>query len=253
MFPSDARAQGALDSLSSPRQHQRDGLRSPHKPLFVFCPLGRLAATGTSALPWSDAEQQLPICSRSSGPSRRQAAHRTPPTRSPGCADAVWTPLEASFEEPLEDRPELRDRRPGAGDMGIQEQRQRSHLRPAAVIETRDRQCAFCGFAGAAGGAVVGIEAAHVRWVKLGGPHELDDGRLLCSLHHTLFDRGMLRLDEEMRLVVSQRFSARTPIGRSIDDLHGHRLQPRRGTPPPAEQHMTWRREQVVQGLALVG
>jgi putative restriction endonuclease len=87
----------------------------------------------------------------------------------------------------------------------------------------------------------------------LGGPDDLDNGLALCSLHHKLFDRGVLGLDEELRLVVSQRFSARTSTGRATYDLHGHQLQPRRGTPLPAEQHVAWHRKQVFQGLALVG
>ena len=71
------------------------------------------------------------------------------------------------------------------------------------VIEAWDRQCAFCGFDGAAGGGVVGIEAAHVRWFKLGGPDDLDNGLALCSLHHKLFDRGALGLDANYHVQVS--------------------------------------------------
>lgn len=49
-----------LARLSSLRQHRRrDGQRSPHKPLLVLLVLGRLAATGSSALPWTEAEPML--------------------------------------------------------------------------------------------------------------------------------------------------------------------------------------------------
>ena len=43
---------------------------------------------------------------------------------------------------------------------------------------------------------------------------------------HRLFDRGMLGLDDDLAVVVSQRFSARTPQGRALYDLHGRRLRP---------------------------
>jgi putative restriction endonuclease len=132
-------------------------------------------------------------------------------------------------------------------------QRRRSSTWPAAIIEAWDRQCAFCGFDGAAGGGVVGIEAAHVRWFKLGGPDELDNGLALCSLHHKLFDRGMLGLDNDHAVVVSRRFSARTPHGRAVYDLHGQRLRPRPGTLLPAPEHVRWHTEQVFQGRSLVG
>ena len=304
MSPGDAVAKQVLDQLSALRQHQQDGRRSPHKPLLVLLALGRLAAEGTSALAWSEAELRLADLLEEFGPtsktSRAQSA-AYPFTRLR--ADSVWTldrdvpmdnvgplrqgvtgRLEAWLEEALKKRPELLDEaarvlveshfpptvgpdvlvavgldpalldRPSAErDRGSQEQRQRSRVWPAAVIEAWDRQCAFCGFDGAAGGSVVGIEAAHVRWFTLGGPDELDNGLALCSLHHKLFDRGMLGLDDELSVVVSQRFSARTAAGRSLYDLHGHRLRPRRGTPLPAEQHVAWHREQVFQGQALAG
>ena len=103
-----------------------------------------------------------------------------------------------------------------------------------------------------AGGAPVGLEAAHIQWFALDGSDTLDNGLALCSLHHKLFDRGLLGLDGDVTVVVSQRFSARTPHGRAVYELHGKRLTPRPGTPLPAEKHMTWHREQVFHGAPLV-
>nr|WP_246078434.1 hypothetical protein [Modestobacter excelsi] len=40
-----------LAAFSSLRQHQRNGQRSPHKPLLALLALGRLAATGSSDVP----------------------------------------------------------------------------------------------------------------------------------------------------------------------------------------------------------
>jgi putative restriction endonuclease len=48
-----------LARLANLRQHQRDGRRSPHKPLLVLLALGRLSATGSSALPWTEAQTEL--------------------------------------------------------------------------------------------------------------------------------------------------------------------------------------------------
>jgi putative restriction endonuclease len=55
----DSTASSLLVRLSSLRQHQRNGHRSPHKPLLVLLALGRLEATGSSELPWSVAEGTL--------------------------------------------------------------------------------------------------------------------------------------------------------------------------------------------------
>ncbi len=48
-----------LARLAALRQHRQSGRRSPHKPLLVLLALGRLATTGSSELPWSDAQTQL--------------------------------------------------------------------------------------------------------------------------------------------------------------------------------------------------
>lgn len=104
---------------------------------------------------------------------------------------------------------------------------------------------------GQAGGVPVGLEAAHIRWFKLDGPDSLDNGLALCSLHHKLFDRGMLGLDDDLAVVVSQRFSARTALGRATYELHGQRLSPRPGTALPAAEHVLWHRAQVFHGLPI--
>ena len=119
------------------------------------------------------------------------------------------------------------------------------------VLEAWDRQCAFCGFDGQAGGVPVGLEAAHVRWFALDGPDTLDNGLALWMLHHKLFDRGMLGLNDDLAVVVSRRFSARTQQGRAVYELHGHRLTPRPGTPLPAEEHVRGHTEQVFHGQSL--
>ncbi|MGY1640842.1 phosphorothioated DNA-binding restriction endonuclease [Geodermatophilus sp. SYSU D00703] len=296
-------AQQVLVRLSSLRQHQQDGRRSPHKPLLVLMALGRLAATGTSRLPWSEAEEKLADLIEEFGPtsktSRAQSA-AYPFTRLR--ADGVWQldrdvpmdnvgplqegvtgRLETSLETALRDRPELLaavarglveshfpgtvapdvlvavglepDLLEGSGSArdASTAERRRSSTWPTAVIEAWDRQCAFCGFDGAAGGGVVGIEAAHVRWFKVGGPDDLDNGLALCSLHHKLFDRGMLGLDDDFAVVVSRRFSARTTQGRTVYDLHGQRLKPRPGTPLPAAAHVRWHTEQVFRGRSFAG
>jgi putative restriction endonuclease len=137
------------------------------------------------------------------------------------------------------------------GTVGSIPGRRRSSAWPAQVLEAWDRQCAFCGFDGQVGGVPVGLEAAHIRWFTVDGPDELDNGLALCSLHHKLFDRGVLGLDDDLTVVVSQRFSARAAHGRAVYDLHGRRLQPRPGTPTPAERHVVWHREQVFRGLPL--
>jgi putative restriction endonuclease len=62
-----------LARLARLRLHQRDGRRSPHKPLLVLLALGRLAATGSSALPWSQTEAQLGNLIAEFGPAAQES------------------------------------------------------------------------------------------------------------------------------------------------------------------------------------
>ena len=117
-----------LARLASLRQHQQGGRRSPHKPLLVLLALGQLHSTGSSELPWSEAEGRLADLIAEFGPASRTGraqAAAYPFTRLR--ADGVWlldkdvpmdlvTPLtqeevtgrfEDSVESVLRARPEL--------------------------------------------------------------------------------------------------------------------------------------------------
>ncbi|WP_446212903.1 phosphorothioated DNA-binding restriction endonuclease [Micromonospora sp. IBSANI012] len=84
--------QEVLDRLASLRLHQRHGRRAPHKPLLVLLALGRLSDTGSSELPWSEAEARLSkliaeFAPASRTPDVQRAAYPFTRLRS----DGVWT------------------------------------------------------------------------------------------------------------------------------------------------------------------
>jgi putative restriction endonuclease len=301
----DTAAESLLARFGSLQQHQRNGRRSPHKPLLVLLALGRLAASGSSELPWSAAESALGELIAEFGPASKTGRTQSaayPFTRLRN--DQVWVldqdvqmdlvkPLasrhvtgrfEASVESALLARPALviaiaRDlvmsnfpdtlapdvlaavgldphevlAAAGAGPLpaATPEGRRRDPAWRSAVLEAWDRQCAFCGYDGQLAGASVGIEAAHVWWFAFGGPDTPDNGLALCSLHHKLFDLGILGLGPGLRVMVSAMFSARTQAGRAVYDLHGRELSPRPGTVLPASRHVTWHAAQVFKGEAL--
>ena len=116
------------------------------------------------------------------------------------------------------------------------------------IIEAWDRSCAFCEFDGRIDRAVVGVEAAHVRWFNFEGPDEADNGLALCSLHHKLFDRGVLGLRDPETVMVSRAYSANSSEGKRVYDLHDRRLRPRPGTQLPAPHHVNWHTDQVFRG-----
>lgn len=122
---------------------------------------------------------------------------------------------------------------------------------PASVLQAWDRQCAFCGFDGQLGAATVGVEAAHIRWFAFDGPDTPDNGLALCSLHHKLFDHGVLGLNHDLRITVSAKFTSRTTTGRTVYQLHERPLDPRPGATPPAAAHITWHTREVFKSPAL--
>jgi putative restriction endonuclease len=141
--------------------------------------------------------------------------------------------------------------------------RQRDRRMRDLVLTAYEYQCAFCGYDGRIGAAPVGLEAAHVRWWAFGGPDDVDNGLCLCSLHHKLFDKGVLgigwgspRSNEAEsggghRILVSQRFVGRSPAARDhVTALAGRPLiGPQPGARPVAPAHCSWHSNQVFHGV----
>ena len=76
-----------MDRLTSLRFHQQNGRRAPHKPLLVLLTLGRLTHSGSSELPWSEAEERLSGLIAEFGPRSRTGRTQSaayPFTRSMG-------------------------------------------------------------------------------------------------------------------------------------------------------------------------
>ncbi|MGK4579521.1 phosphorothioated DNA-binding restriction endonuclease [Kitasatospora sp. HPMI-4] len=128
--------------------------------------------------------------------------------------------------------------------------RQRDRRMRELILTAYEFQCAFCGYDGMIGASTVGLEAAHVRWWSHDGPDEVDNGLCLCSLHHKLFDKGVLGLGDDHRILVSQRFVGRSEASRQhVLALTGRPvIGPQAGAPPVARQHRQWHARQVFHG-----
>ena len=92
------------------------------------------------------------------------------------------------------------------------------------VLRAYAYRCAMCGFDGRLGRNPVAIEAAHVRWHSQDGPDDLANAVALCSLHHALFDCGVLGLSPDLQVTVSPLYVATSQAGRAIDALAGQPL-----------------------------
>jgi putative restriction endonuclease len=128
--------------------------------------------------------------------------------------------------------------------------RQRDRRMRELVLTAYEYRCAFCGYDGRIGAVPVGLEAAHVRWWAFDGPDEVDNGLCLCSLHHKLFDKGVLGIGDSHRILVSQRFVGHSPVARQhVIALAGRPLVgPQPGVRPVAAAHRRWHTSQVFHG-----
>jgi putative restriction endonuclease len=126
--------------------------------------------------------------------------------------------------------------RPMFGDPRLVRPRLGQTAFKSLVLTAYHRRCAITGAK-----ILPVLEAAHIRPVTENGEHRLDNGLLLRSDVHTLFDAGYLSLDSGYRLRVSPRlrrefsngeeFYARANEQISIPDRPGER---------PAREAIEW-------------
>lgn len=88
------------------------------------------------------------------------------------------------------------------------------------------------------------LQAAHIHPYAAGGPHRVDNGLLLRSDLHTLFDRGYLTVTPEARLEVSSRIREEFENGRDYYALHGKEIRlPARPELRPSTALLGWHNE----------
>lgn len=89
------------------------------------------------------------------------------------------------------------------------------------VTDAYDRRCAITSER-----TLPVLQAAHIKPFSAGGPHELDNGLLLRSDLHTLFDQKYLTIDaDELKVVVSSRIREEFENGRDYYHLHGRQIR----------------------------
>lgn len=111
------------------------------------------------------------------------------------------------------------------------------------VLTSYERRCAVTG-----NRIEPVLEAAHIRPIASQGENRLDNGLLLRSDVHTLFDKGYLGVDERFRLHVSDRLRKDWGNGREFYDRAGQVINiPSRVADRPARDFVTWHMDTVFQ------
>jgi putative restriction endonuclease len=93
------------------------------------------------------------------------------------------------------------------------------------------------------------LEAAHIRPVSAGGVHRIDNGLLLRSDLHRLFDAGYLTIVPGHRIRVSQRLKTEFHNGEQYLRLNGNDLWvPDRPEDQPSRELLEWHADTRFRG-----
>lgn len=112
------------------------------------------------------------------------------------------------------------------------------------VTDAYSRRCAASGER-----TLPVLQAAHIKPYADGGPHDVDNGLLLRSDLHTLFDRGYLTVTPEARIEVSGKLREEFENGRDYYALHGRPLRlPTPQYAAPSGELLAWHNEHVFLG-----
>lgn len=112
-----------------------------------------------------------------------------------------------------------------------------------AVLRAYVRTCAFCRLK-----RPELVEAAHILGDARGGPPVVPNGVSLCRLHHAAFDRNLMGMSPDLRIVVRRDVlddSDGPMLLHGLQDLHGRALHvPRRLAERPGVAYLEQRYEE---------
>lgn len=113
------------------------------------------------------------------------------------------------------------------------------------VTDAYSRRCAISGEK-----TLPVLEAVHIKPYSENGPHHIQNGVLMRSDIHKLFDKGYLTIAPDFRVEVSKRIKEDFGNGRIYYQYHGQQLCviPKRVDELPAKDYLTWHNENVYLG-----
>lgn len=113
------------------------------------------------------------------------------------------------------------------------------------VTEAYNRRCAVSGEK-----TLPVLDAAHIKPFSFGGQYSIQNGLLLRTDIHTLFDRGYLTINEQYQVEVSSHLKEEYGNGKIYYAYHGKNLANLPSNPfeRPSKEAIEWHNEQVYLG-----
>jgi putative restriction endonuclease len=250
---------------------RRGGERAPHKPLLVLYALGRCARGEPRLIPFREVDERVRELLVEFGPARRSQHPELPFFHLQ--SDGVWEiqpgePAAGGGILPGPKRPSsLHEDIAAAVGLDLEAETVPAvaagtaaagvAARPTArnpvfreqVMRAYEYRCAVCGFQGRLGHALVGLDAAHIKWHQAGGPDETVNGLALCALQHKLFDRGVFTLTGTLKIQVSEHANGGGIFDHLVLDFNGQEIHlPQRRNYHPEDEYVDWHAREVFQG-----
>ena len=110
------------------------------------------------------------------------------------------------------------------------------------VLRAYDERCAMTGLKLINGGGRAEVAAAHIKPVDANGPDIVNNGIALSGTAHWMFDRGLISLDDELRILVSRQVN-NVDEARSFLRPSGFAAAPAREHDRPHPAFLRWHRE----------
>ncbi len=175
------------------------------------------------------------------------AAKVVPPTRQDELLGAVGVGVDSHQADPDESNSrvpvdvELVERA-----MRVSQALARSSTFSRKIRAAYTDACAICAIAPRLDQRVFGLEAAHIRWAAASGPDEAYNGVLLCRMHHHAFDRGALKIGEDMRVRLSPRLARNDEADFVFGRFEGAQIRlPTEQADHPHPEMLQWHATQV--------
>ena len=164
--------------------------------------------------------------------------------------NAVQLILEKHFPHTLHRRIQEACNLPAVREQYLARVSKRDHAFRTDVLRAYGNCCAACGYDLRLNDAVLGIDAAHIKWHSQSGPDIVPNGLALCSLHHVALDSGALGLgsdenDGVVRLMVSSKVAGGEAAQR-LRSLNGEPLRrPASVEYSPCKKYVEWHQNEV--------
>ena len=110
------------------------------------------------------------------------------------------------------------------------------------ILKAYGERCAITGLRLINGGGRAEVEAAHIRPVEHDGPDIVSNGVALSGTAHWMFDRGLVSLSNELKILVSRHTNDPKAVHAMINQT-GYLIAPERAFERPRAEFINWHQQ----------